>query len=70
MARIAPENLSEEQWKLVICDEISEKPRNIDELCFSLGIPFTYLSSMVTILETEGRIANDQGKYVLTIHGR
>ena len=70
LARIAPENLSEEQWKLVICDEISEKPRNIDELCFSLGIPFTYLSSMVTILETEGRIANDQGKYVLTIHGR
>ena len=65
LAKSDPEKLNEDEWKTVICDEISEKPRNIDELCISLGIPFTYLSSVVTMLETEGRIENDRGKYVL-----
>ena len=67
MMKVDPEHLSEGAWKAVICDEISEKPRNIDELCNCLGIPFTYLSSIITMLETEGLIANERGKYVLTI---
>ncbi|MBP5180675.1 MAG: DNA-processing protein DprA [Clostridiales bacterium] len=62
-----PESLSEDDWKAVVCDEISERPKNIDDLCISLGIPISYLSSLVTMLETEGRIANEKGKYVLTI---
>ncbi|MBR1796924.1 MAG: DNA-processing protein DprA [Clostridiales bacterium] len=69
LAKDDPEKLNEDEWKSVVCDEISEKPRNIDELCISLGIPFTYLSSIVTMLETEGRIANDMGRYVLTMKG-
>ncbi len=68
--RSRPEELREDEWKDIICDEISEKPKNIDDLCISLGIPFSYLSALVTGLETEGRIANERGKYVLTIHGR
>ena len=51
----------------MVCDEISERPKNIDDLCISLGIHISYLSSLVTMLETEGRIANEKGKYVLTI---
>ena len=70
MARSSPDKLNESQWQSIVCDEISEKPRNIDELCRSLGIPFSYLSSVVTGLETSGRIINDRGKYVLTINGR
>ena len=70
MARSTPEKLNESQWQSLVCDEISEKPRNIDELCRSLGIPFSYLSAVVTVLETSGLIINDRGKYVLTINGR
>ena len=69
-AKDSPESLTESEWKDLVCDEVSEKPKNIDELCISLGIPFSFLSALVTGLETEGRIANDRGKYVLTIHGR
>lgn len=64
-----PESLGEEDWKELICDEISERPKNIDDICVNLGIPFSYLSGLVTNLETEGRIANERGKYVLTIQG-
>ena len=66
-AKSDPQSLSEDDWKEVVCDEISERPKNIDDLCISLGIPFSYLSSLVTLLEMEGRIANENGKYVLTI---
>ena len=69
LVRDDPESLSEEDWKKLICDEISERPKNIDDICVSLGIPFSYLSALVTNLETEGRIANERGKYVLTIQG-
>lgn len=68
-ARYDSESLSEEDWKTLICDEISERPKNIDDICVSLGIPFSFLSALVTNLETEGRIANERGKYVLTIQG-
>ncbi len=70
MMRDCPEDLNEDDWKELICDEISEKPKNIDELCVCMGMPFSYLSALVTGLETEGRIANERGKYVLTIQGR
>ena len=70
MAKTSPDELNEEQWKLIVYDEISERPKNIDELCISLGIPFSFLSAIVTGLETEGKIANERGRYVLTIHGR
>ncbi len=73
LRRIAKENpgdLEEHEWEMILCDEISERPKNIDELAVSLGIPFSYLSALITSLETEGRIANEHGKYVLTIHGR
>ena len=70
MAKTSPDELNEEQWKLIVYDEISERPKNIDELCISLGIPFSFLSAIVTGLETEGKIVNERGRYVLTIHGR
>lgn len=70
MSKACPDEIDECGWKELICDEISERPKNIDELCVSLGIPFSYLSSLVTGLETEGRVASERGKYVLTIHGR
>lgn len=70
MSKACPDKIDESGWKELICDEISERPKNIDELCISLGIPFSYLSSLVTGLETEGRVASERGKYVLTIHGR
>ena len=69
LVKDSPESISEPEWKMIICDEISERPKNIDELAVSLGIPFSYLSALVTGLETEGMIANEKGKYVLTIHG-
>ena len=69
-AKTKPGNLTEEDWKDLICDELSERPRNIDDLFVSLGIPFSFLSAIVTGLESEGRISNERGKYVLTIHGR
>ncbi len=70
LAKEHPEELNENDWDSIICDEISERPKNIDEICTSLGIPFSFLSALVTNLETKGKIANEKGKYVLTIHGR
>ena len=70
MLRVSPERLEEAEWKELICDEISERPKNIDDICVCLGIPISFLSALITELETEGRIADDRGKYVLTIHGR
>lgn len=70
LAREHPEELGESDWNSIICDEISERPKNIDEICTSLGIPFSFLSALITNLETCGKIANEKGKYVLTIHGR
>ena len=70
MLKVSPERLEEAEWKELICDEISERPKNIDDICVCLGIPISFLSSLITELETEGRIADDRGKYVLTIHGR
>ena len=69
-ARNNPGTLNEKEWKEIICDELSERPKNIDELCISLGIPFSYLSALVAELETAGRIEDDRGKYVLTIRRR
>lgn len=70
IAKENPDELDEHDWKRIVCDEISERPKNIDELAISLGIPFSFLSALVIGLETEGVIANEKGKYVLTIHGR
>ena len=70
LAKEHPDELDESDWKHIVCDEISERPKNIDEICTSLGIPFSFLSALITNLETDGKIANEKGKYVLTIHGR
>ena len=64
MSKACPDEIDECGWKELICDEISERPKNIDELCVSLGIPFSFLSALVTNLETKGKIANEKGKYV------
>ena len=69
LSKKCPDRLEEKDWKVLVLDELSEKPKNIDELCLTLGIPFSYLSALVTSLEIEGRIANEKGKYVLTING-
>ena len=69
LAREHPDELDEDDWKRIVCDEISERPKDIDEICTCLGIPFSFLSALITNLETDGKIANEKGKYVLTIHG-
>ncbi len=66
LAREAPDVLFEDDWKKLICDEVSEKPKSIDEISFVLPLQFGHLSILVSELELEGRIENEAGKYFLT----
>ncbi len=70
LSRKNKEALTEEEWKRVVLDEISVKPVNIDDLSSTLAIPVSFLSAIVTELETTRHVENRHGKYVLTIPKR
>lgn len=62
-----PESLTDEEWKELICDEISVKPMTLDELLNTINIPFSFLSILISELEITGKIENSAGKYFLTL---
>lgn len=62
-----PEAMSDDEWKVIIKDELSIGPRNIDELCNSIALPFYRLSRLVISMQCSGQICDENGKYSLTI---
>lgn len=61
-----PDEVTEEEWKALIENELSVKPLDIDSLCHALGIPFYRLSEMLITLQLAGRVVLENGKYSLT----
>lgn len=66
LAESNPENLEDSEWKLLIVDCLSAKTMNIDDLNVYCKIPFDKLALLVSELEKESLICQNEGKYVLT----
>lgn len=63
-----PSSVTNEEYKLLICDELSDRPKTVDEILVAIPIPFNMLLSFISELEMEGKLENSAGKYFLTIH--
>lgn len=61
-----PELLENDEIKKLICEELSVKSRNEDELVGLIHISFSRLSQALTELEFEKKIHLTHGKYTLT----
>ncbi|MBR5357713.1 MAG: DNA-processing protein DprA [Clostridiales bacterium] len=66
-AEMFPEEVGDAQWKLLISDELSSGPKNIDELCRALALPFYRISQLLVDMKLEGWITDQCGKFSLTI---
>ena len=66
IAKVRPEALEDEQWKLLIKDALSLKPLCVDELCVVTTLPFYKVSKLLTELELNGTVCLEKGKYSLT----
>ncbi|HPJ81332.1 MAG TPA: DNA-processing protein DprA [Saccharofermentans sp.] len=58
--------LTSENYKVLLCDELTIRPMDSDELASSLKLPFSKLSVLLSELEVEHRIQMIKGKYILT----
>ena len=45
-ARASPEEISDIEWQKIIADELTVMPRNADELCNALELPFYRVSKL------------------------
>ena len=61
-----PDEVTEDEWKLLIEDLLSVKPLDIDNMCSRLGLPFYRLSNLLIGLQMSGRVVLENGKYALT----
>lgn len=61
-----PDEVTEDEWKVLIEDRLSVKPLDIDNLCHALGLPFYKLSELLISLQMSGRVVLENGKYALT----
>ena len=61
-----PDEVTEDEWKILIEDELSVKPLDIDNLCRALGLPFYRISELLIGLQLSGRVVLENGKYALT----
>ena len=66
-AEAAPEELDDDEWKLLISDELSSGPKNIDELCRALVLPFYRISQLIIEMKLVGWVTDQCGKFSLTI---
>ena len=61
-----PDEVTEDEWKLLIEDLLSVRPLDIDNMCSRLGLPFYRLSNLLIGLQMSGRVVLENGKYALT----
>ncbi|MBR4948224.1 MAG: DNA-processing protein DprA [Clostridiales bacterium] len=66
LAKVKPEVISDDQWKLLIQDALSLKSLCVDELCVITMLPFYKVSKLLTELELNGTVCQEKGKYSLT----
>ena len=66
LAKVRPEALEDEQWKILIKDALTLKPLCADELCVITMLPFYKVSKLLTELELNGTVCREKGKYSLT----
>ena len=66
LAKIRPDVLTDENWKMIMTDALTLKPLCADELCKVTMLPFYKVSSLLTDLELNGTVYQDKGKYSLT----
>lgn len=65
-AEKVPEEVTEDEWKVLIEDKLSVKPLDIDSLSRFLGLPFYKISELLIGLQMSGRVVLENGKYALT----
>ena len=61
-----PDEVTQDEWKLLIEDKLSVRPLDIDSLSGLLGLPFYRLSELLVDLQLTGRVVLENGKYALT----
>lgn len=66
LARVKPEVLTDDNWKVIITDALSLRPLCADELCTITMLPFYKISGLLTELELNGTVCQEKGKYSLT----
>ena len=66
LAKVRPEAMDDEQWKILIKDALTLKPLCADELCVITMLPFYKVSKLLTELELNGTVCREKGKYSLT----
>ncbi len=66
LAKAKPEELTDDNWKEIIKDSLTLKPLCADELCRITMLPFYKVSKLLTELELNGTVCQEQGKYSLT----
>ncbi len=66
LARTRPEELTDENWRMIIKDALSLKSLCADELCVITSLPFYKVSRLLTDLELNGTVCQEKGKYSLT----
>ena len=66
LAKVKPEAVDDEQWKILIKDALTLKPLCADEICVITMLPFYKVSKLLTELELNGTVCLEKGKYSLT----
>ena len=66
LAKSKPEELTDDNWKEIITDSLTLKSLCADELCGITTLPFYKVSKLLTELELNGTVCQEQGKYSLT----
>lgn len=66
LAKVRPDVLTDENWKMIMTDALSLTPLCADELCKVTMLPFYKVSSLLTDLELNGTVCQEKGKYSLT----
>lgn len=66
LAKVRPEELTDDNWKSLLLDALTLKPLCADELCKATMLPFYKVSGLLTELELKGSVCQEKGKYSLT----
>lgn len=66
LAKVSPEALTDDDWKVLITDALTLKSLCADELCSVTMLPFYKISILLTELELNGSVCQEKGKYSLT----